>query len=198
MHAAGRPAVFIDRDGVLNALVRRSDRGWDSPYRVEEVALLDGAAAGLARLRAAGYAIVLVSNQPGEAKGYCTREDLDAIHAAVERLLREAGAALDGAYYCYHHPDALVESLRVACNCRKPGPGLLVQAGDELGLDMSASYVVGDRAIDLEAARRAGCASLLVRSPVSPPPDEAARLGAIATVNDLAAAVAVITARGRT
>jgi D-glycero-D-manno-heptose 1,7-bisphosphate phosphatase len=189
----GRPAVFVDRDGVLNALVDRQGRGWDSPYRVDEVALLDGAAAGLAQLRAAGYATVLVSNQPGYAKGYCTSEDLEAVHAAIVDRLREAGVALDGVYYCYHHPEAVVEPLRVACDCRKPAPSLLRRAADELGLDMSHSYVVGDRTVDLEAARSAGCASVLVRSPQSPPAEEAIQLGALASVPDLAAAAGLIT-----
>jgi len=187
--------VFVDRDGVLNALVRRPGRSWDSPYRVDEVALLDGAAAGLARLRAAGYATVLVSNQPGHAKGYCTPEDLEAVHAAIVDRLLDAGAELDGAYYCYHHPEAIVAPLRVACDCRKPAAGLFRQAADELDLSMDRSYVIGDRAIDLEAARRAGCASVLVRSPQSPPAGEAARLGALASVPDLAAAAALITGR---
>ena len=185
----------MDRDGVLNALVERPGRGWDSPYSVDEVALLDGAAAGLGRLRAAGYALVLVSNQPGHAKGYCTPEDLEAVHTAIVDRLREAGAEFDGAYYCYHHPEAVVEPLRVACGCRKPAAGLLRQAADELDLSMERSYLVGDRTVDLEAARRAGCASVLVRSPQSPPAEEAARLGALASVPDLAAAAAFITGR---
>lgn len=191
----GRPAVFVDRDGVLNALVRRPGRGWDSPYRLEEVALLDGAAAGLARLRAAGYAAVLVSNQPGHAKGYCTPGDLEAVHAAIVDRLRETGITLDGVYYCYHHPEAVVAPLRFACDCRKPAAGLLRRAADELDLSMERSYLIGDRTVDLEAARRAGCASVLVRSPMSPPADEAIRLGALAAVPDLAAAAALITGR---
>jgi D-glycero-D-manno-heptose 1,7-bisphosphate phosphatase len=193
--AAQRPAVFVDRDGVLNALVWRPGRGWDSPYRLEEVVLLDGAAAGLARLWSGGYATVLVSNQPGYAKGYCTAGDLEVVHAATVDRLREAGATLDGVFYCYHHPDAVVEPLRVSCECRKPAPGLLRQAADELGLDMSHSYVVGDRMVDLEAARRAGCASVLVQSPQSPPAEEATSLGALASLPDLAAAAALITGR---
>jgi len=192
---AGRPAVFIDRDGVLNALVRRPGRGWDSPYRVEEVALLPGAAEGLARLRKAGYAAVLVSNQPGQAKGFCERADLDAVHAAIADRLSDAGAGLDGTYYCYHHPDAVLDALRVACDCRKPRAGLIRQAAGELGLSMERSYLVGDRAIDLEAARHAGCASLLVRSAVSPASQEAVQLGALAIVSDLADAAAVIIGR---
>lgn len=187
--------MFVDRDGVLNALVRRPGRSWDSPYRVDEVALLDGAGAGLAHLRAAGYALVLISNQPGEAKGYCDRATLDAVHAAIVDLLRGAGVALDGVYYCYHHPEAAVAALRVACGCRKPAAGLFQRAADDLGLSMMRSYFVGDRAIDLETARRAGCASILVRSPQSPPAEEAIRLGALASVSDLAAAAALITGR---
>ena len=187
-----RPAIFVDRDGVLNALVRRPERGWDSPYRVDEVVLLPGAAEGLAHLRAAGYVTVLVSNQPGHAKGYCARGDLDAVHAAIVAGLRSAGAALDGVYYCYHHPEAVLEALRSACGCRKPAAGLLRRASVELGLSMERSYLVGDRATDLEAARGAGCASLLVRSPQSPPAREATHLGALASVPDLAAAAAFI------
>jgi D-glycero-D-manno-heptose 1,7-bisphosphate phosphatase len=192
----GRPAVFLDRDGVLNALVYRPSRAaWDSPYAPDEVRLLPGVAAAVAHLRAAGYMAVLVSNQPGYAKGYCGRTTLDAVHAVLVGRLRDQGAELDGAYYCYHHPRAVRYPLRITCDCRKPNDGLLRRAAEDLGVTLEESFLVGDRMVDLEAGRRAGCNTILVRSPVSPPPDEAARLGTGAAVDDLAAAAALIAGR---
>jgi D-glycero-D-manno-heptose 1,7-bisphosphate phosphatase len=151
-------AVFVDRDGVINEPVwdARTD-SFESPYRPDDVALVPGAADALARLRDAGYLLVLVSNQPAAAKGTATRAALDAVHERVVDALR---IELDGVYYCYHHPD-----FTGPCACRKPAPGLLLRAAEDLDLELSESWMIGDADTDVAAARAAGALAVLVAHP---------------------------------
>jgi D-glycero-D-manno-heptose 1,7-bisphosphate phosphatase len=174
-------AVFVDRDGVINEPVWDVD-SFESPYRPEDVALVPGAAEALARLRDAGFALVLVSNQPAAAKGTATREALDAVHERVMDALR---IELDGVYYCHHHPD-----FTGPCECRKPAPGLLLRAADELGLELSESWMIGDADTDVAAARAAGVRAVLVEHPRT----AHRRTGAVAdhVAPDLAVAAALI------
>jgi D-glycero-D-manno-heptose 1,7-bisphosphate phosphatase len=162
-----RSAVFVDRDGVINRLVADAGSGPpESPYRVEDVALLPGAGAALTELAEAGFAVVVASNQPAVAKGIATRADLDAVHARVVELLGdEAGAVLDWRY-CRHHPDAIVPELR-GCACRKPKPGLLLDAARDHDLDLRSSWMVGDADRDIAAGVAAGCRTVLIEHPDS-------------------------------
>jgi D-glycero-D-manno-heptose 1,7-bisphosphate phosphatase len=156
-----RPAAFVDRDGVINEPVwDERTRSYESPYRPEDVALVPGAAAGLVLLQAAGLKLVVVSNQPAVAKGQVTLADLDAVHERVADALRSEGVELDGAYYCHHHPD-----FTGPCDCRKPAPGLLLQAAAELGLELDASWMIGDADSDVTAAHAAGARAVLVAHP---------------------------------
>ena len=163
----GRPAVFLDRDGVLNEPVPRSPGAVaESPLRPDLVRLAVGVVEGAFALREAGFALVAVSNQPGAAKGECSLDSLHAVHETVVQLLKAEGLELDGWYYCHHHPEAEHTELRV-CACRKPEPGLLLTAARELGLDLAASWMVGDSDADLVAGRRAGCRTVLVAHPAT-------------------------------
>ncbi len=149
--AAGlRPALFLDRDGTICALV---------PYlsRPRDVALLPGAAAALSRAQAGGWRLVVVTNQSGIARGLMTRADVDAVHAQLDRLLRAAGVAIDGYYVCPHHPD-----YTGLCACRKPAPGLLLEAARDLGIDLGRSALAGDTVEDVTAGAAAGCRPFLV------------------------------------
>lgn len=147
-------AVFLDRDGVLVA-----DEGLLT--RPEDIRLLPGAARALRRLHEAGYALVVVSNQAVVARGLLDEPGVRALQAEVERRLQTEGAPpLDGFYACPHHPKATLEAFRRDCDCRKPRPGLLLQAAAELDLDLSGSFMVGDRPTDLLAGERAGCRTL--------------------------------------
>jgi len=128
------------------------------------VVLVGGAAEAIAALRRAGLAVVVVTNQAGIARGMYTERELAAVTARIDALLAHAGAQLDGTYFCPHHPEAGVGPYKVACRCRKPGPGMLEQAAAELGLELARSAIVGDKASDLEAGRAAGCTAVLVRS----------------------------------
>ena len=174
-------AVFVDRDGVINEPVWDVD-SFESPYRPEDVILVPGAAEALARLRDAGFALVLVSNQPAAAKGKATREALDAVHERVMDALR---IELDGVYYCHHHPD-----FTGPCDCRKPAPGLLLRAADELGLELSESWMIGDADTDVAAARSAGTHAVLVTHPRTGHRRSGAEADLIAP--DLAGAAALI------
>lgn len=152
-----RAAVFLDRDGTLVQEV-------DYLTSAAQLRLLRGAAAALRRLNEAGLAVVVVTNQSGVARGLVSEEQLEAIHGDLRRRLARHGARLDGIYYCPHHPEAPLPRYRRRCRCRKPAPGLLKRAARELGLDLGRSFAVGDSARDLEAGKRAGCRTALVRT----------------------------------
>ena len=157
-----RPAVFLDRDGVLNAVVPDPETGRpESPYRAADTALLPGAAEEVASLRAAGWAVVVVSNQPAAAKGKASIEDLRGVHAVVRDGLGE----VDGWRYCLHHPDGDHPVLSTPCPCRKPAPGMLLAAAFELDLDLAASWMAGDSDGDVGAGEAAGCRTALVEHP---------------------------------
>jgi len=143
------PAVFLDRDGVINAAVVRGGVPYP-PASAAELEILPGVAGALAELRRAGYALVVVTNQPDVARGTQTRAAVDAIHA---RLAAEL--PLDAIRACFHD-DA------DRCACRKPAPGLLIDAARELDLDLAACVMVGDRWRDIEAGRAAGCRTVFI------------------------------------
>ena len=146
---AGRPAVFLDKDGTLIE---------DVPYSVDPARLrfTPRALPALRLLRDAGYALVVVTNQPGLALGCFSAAELEALRLALaEKLWREGGVALDGFFFCPHAAEA-------GCDCRKPAAGLLLRAAAALGLDLARSWMVGDILNDVEAGRRAGCRSVLL------------------------------------
>ena len=153
-----RRAVFLDRDGVLVEDV-------DFVTHPRGLRLLPGAPAALARLKDAGFWLVIVTNQAVVARGLASEADVDQVNAGLARLItRSGGPALDGIYSCPHHPNASVPAYRIDCACRKPKPGMLLRAAEEHGLDLSASFMVGDRITDVIAGKRAGCRTALVRT----------------------------------
>jgi D-glycero-D-manno-heptose 1,7-bisphosphate phosphatase len=166
--ANARRAAFLDRDGVINELVwdERSN-AFESPYAPQDVALCAGAVEGIQVLRDAGFALVVVSNQPAAAKGTVPLAALEAVHGQVEKLLLEQGIRLDAYRYCHHHPDSADPRLGRTCACRKPEPGLIRDSAVELGIELTASWVVGDADRDVEAGHRAGCRSVLIENPQS-------------------------------
>jgi histidinol-phosphate phosphatase family protein len=144
--------VFLDKDGTLIENV---------PYNVDPalVRLTPRADAAVAALHAAGYALVVVSNQPGVGLGLFEASALDMVHARLRELLERAGAPLAGFYFCPHAPGP---DAALMCGCRKPAPGLLLRAAGDLGLDLAASWMVGDILDDVEAGRAAGCRTVLI------------------------------------
>lgn len=165
---SGRVAAFLDRDGTLNQLVTDTSSGLpESPLRVEDVRLLDGAVAGARALADAGFALVCVTNQPAAAKGTVSVEQLLAVHERVVALLRDAGVGLDASRLCLHHPQAVVPELAGPCACRKPAPGMLLDAAEELGLNLTRSWMIGDTDADVAAGRAAGARTALIMQPGS-------------------------------
>lgn len=160
---ARRRAVFFDRDGTLNEMVYDETHGrLDSPFCPEDLQLRPGAAEAVRAAAGLGYLTIVVTNQPGLAKGTLTEARLEAIHARLRALLGASGAMLDGIYHCPHHPRGAVERWRGECACRKPAPGMLLEAATHLGIDLGASWMVGDGLNDIEAARLAGSRAVLV------------------------------------
>lgn len=150
--------VLLDRDGVINRMVYDAEHGTvDSPANPDQFELLPGAAAAVHTLNQLGLPVAIVSNQPGVAKGKMTSALQEAITSKMHAELAAAGAHLDGVYYCQHHPDAKLAEYRVRCECRKPRPGLLLRAADELGISLVDSWMIGDGLIDVQAGQAAGC-----------------------------------------
>ena len=145
-------AVFLDRDGVINELVYHQEQGViDSPFTVEQFRLLPGVGEAIKKLCETGYKVILVSNQPGIAKGILSEETFEEIRKKMQEELAKEGAYLDGEYYCLHHPEAKVEKLKANCECRKPKPGLLLQAAQDMDIDVSQSWMIGDNLADVKA-----------------------------------------------
>jgi len=155
--SAQRRAVFIDRDGTISeevGYVNHPTRYRVFPYAAEAVKLLNEA----------GWLAVLVTNQAGVARGYFAEEMIGAVHDILRRELERGGARLDAVYYCPHHPSVGEPPYRLDCDCRKPKPGLIRRAAEELDIDLSASWMVGDRYSDTELARNAGVRAAFVLS----------------------------------
>jgi histidinol-phosphate phosphatase family protein len=155
------PAIFIDRDGVLN-----EERGHIS--RPDDLVLLPGAAQAVAKINRSSFRSVVITNQPVVARGDCSVEELERIHARLDTRLAEDGAFVDALYYCPHHPDAgfpgEVPALKITCQCRKPAAGLIEQAAAEMNIDLGGSWFIGDSTTDMELARRLELRFVLVET----------------------------------
>ncbi|MBS0202066.1 MAG: HAD family hydrolase [Planctomycetes bacterium] len=152
-----RPGVFLDRDGTII-----EEKHYLS--RPEDVVLLPTAADTIARLNSLGIAVAVVTNQAGIARGYFPETLVAEVHARLDDLLAPFGAKIDRYDYCPHHATEGQGKYRIDCNCRKPKPGMLTRAAEELGIDLSRSLMIGDRFGDLQAGANAGCQSALVRT----------------------------------
>jgi len=160
----GRRAVLLDRDGVINTEVNYL-------WRPEDFAFVPDTPQALAALQAAGWALVVVTNQSGIARGHYSEADYQRLTAHLRTLLAGHGVTLDAVLHCPHLPDASVAAYRQDCGCRKPAPGMLLAAAEQLGLDLARSVLVGDKASDLAAGRAAGVGRLvLVESGHAPDP----------------------------
>lgn len=154
---AYRRAVFLDKDGTIIENV---------PYNVdpELIRLNPGAEEGLTRLHRAGYLLFVVSNQAGVARGYFPESALQGVETRLRELLGAFGVPLAGFTYCPHHPEGKVEGLSMACECRKPAPGMILRTAAEHGIDLARSWMIGDILDDVQAGRGAGCRTILVAS----------------------------------
>jgi D-glycero-D-manno-heptose 1,7-bisphosphate phosphatase len=146
-----RPALFLDRDGVI--IENRANY----VRSVTDVAFIPGALAALRRLATTPYAVVIVTNQSAVGRGLITREAVQAVHTYLQIEIQATGGRIDGIYFCPHAPQE-------GCRCRKPAPGMLLQAAAELGLELAASAMIGDNITDVQAAQAAGARPILVRT----------------------------------
>lgn len=157
-------AIFLDRDGTLNKYV-----GFLTD--INELELTEGAAEAVRRINASGYLAIVITNQPVIARGEVSKEELSEIHNKLETLLGQDGAYIDAIYYCPHHPDKGFAGERpqykIECDCRKPRPGMLLQAADDYNIDLTASWMVGDSDSDIKAGTAAGCKTLLLDGQIS-------------------------------
>jgi histidinol-phosphate phosphatase family protein len=152
-----KPAIFLDKDGTVLR---------DRPYNVDP-ALMEfapGARAGLRRLASLNRPMIVISNQPGVALGYFKEDMLAGVQRRLREMFEEAGAQLRGFFYCPHHPAGVAAGYGRTCLCRKPAPGLLQRAARAHGIDLAASWFIGDILDDVEAGRRAGCRTLLLNN----------------------------------
>ncbi|HEY1463061.1 MAG TPA: HAD family hydrolase [Terriglobales bacterium] len=158
-----RPAVFLDRDGVINPMIYYADHGFvDSPFTLKQFSVLPHVPRAIRLLNDLGFAVVVASNQPGIAKGHFEKNLLRKIEEKTQDALSKAGARIDAFYYCIHHPQAVIVELRKRCACRKPGANLLRKAAREMKLSLANSYMIGDGLTDIEAGIRVGCKTIFV------------------------------------
>lgn len=152
-------AIFLDRDGTINKYV-------GFLRNIEQFELLSGVSEAIQKINQSGYLAVVVTNQPVIARGEVTYTELQEIHNKMETILGKDGAYLDGIYFCPHHPDkgfkGEVKELKINCNCRKPNPGLLLQAASDFNINLEQSWMIGDGKNDIQAGKNAGCKTVLI------------------------------------
>jgi D-glycero-D-manno-heptose 1,7-bisphosphate phosphatase len=148
-------AIFLDKDGTLIQ---------DIPYNIDpsRIEWMPGALAGLKQLQSVGYRLIVVSNQSGVARGFFPEVALQAVAAELHQRFAQANLVLTGFYYCPHHPEGVIETYRKDCTCRKPAPGLILQAAADHHIDLQRSWMIGDILHDIEAGKRAGCQTVLL------------------------------------
>jgi D-glycero-D-manno-heptose 1,7-bisphosphate phosphatase len=156
-------AVFLDRDGVINEILFHQEMGIiETPFTAAQFRLKPQVDKAIHRINRLGFKVIVVSNQPGVAMGHFSKSVLTAITRKMIHQLKQKGARLDGIYYCLHHPEKGKGLLKKKCRCRKPKPGLLLEAARDFNIDLKTSYMIGDSILDVAAGGRAGCKTLLL------------------------------------
>lgn len=150
-------AVFFDRDGTIN-----EEAGYIRD--LNNLKLIKGASQAIEKLRQKGYLAILITNQSGPARGYYGEDWVKTLNSTVQNLLEKEGTKLDEMYYCPHLPDGIVEEYTKDCDCRKPNTALFLQAKEKFNIDLSQSYMIGDKATDVEAGHNAGCKGILLKT----------------------------------
>lgn len=150
-------AVFLDRDGTVNEEVNYLNN-------VDQLKLIDGTAEAVQLLNNMGFKVIIFTNQAAIARGFLSEDGLQVIHQEMKKMLAAQNARIDAIYYCPHHPTAGEGIYKKECECRKPNPGMLLQAAEDLDIDLSASFTVGDKMSDLAAGKAVHCKNILVRT----------------------------------
>lgn len=158
--STNKKALFIDRDGVICRMVKYGEK-YDSAQKVEDIKLVDGVSRIVKWANENGILAVEISNQPGVAKGKMSRELSEAIEAKAHLLLRKQRAVINHKYICLHHPRGVVAELTQECDCRKPKPGLILQAARDLDIDLASSLYLGDKASDALAGKASGVKTII-------------------------------------
>jgi len=156
-----KKALFIDRDGVINAMFMQKDGFFDSPQNKGQIRLVENIEKVIGWANSHTIPVIEISNQPGFALGKMNMETLEDIENSIHNQLAKKGATIDAAYRCFHHPKSQQPEFAIICDCRKPKPGLLLRAAREHDIDLESSVMIGDNVTDMEAAKLAGCATLL-------------------------------------
>ena len=185
-----RRAVFLDRDGTINQEVGYL-------HRVEDFVFIPGAPEAIRLLRGAGFLVVVVTNQAGIARGLYDEAALERLHEHLAVELAAAGTGIDASYFCPHHPRHGVGPYQVDCACRKPLPGMLLQAAADLGIALADSWLVGDKLSDIQAGLAAGCRPVLVRTGYGTATEPSLPAGVTACDDLLAAARLILAGEGR-
>ncbi|EHZ6870354.1 D-glycero-beta-D-manno-heptose 1,7-bisphosphate 7-phosphatase [Providencia rettgeri] len=162
----GIPAVFLDRDGTINI-----DHGY--VYKIDDFEFIEGSIEAMLELKKMGYALVIVTNQSGIGRGIYTEDQFMQLTEWMDWSLADRGIDLDGIYFCPHHTEATVEEYRQDCNCRKPKPGMLLDAQAFLKIDMASSIMVGDKLADMLAGKAAKVGTTILVKSGEPVTDEA-------------------------
>jgi D-glycero-D-manno-heptose 1,7-bisphosphate phosphatase len=178
-------AVFLDRDGTIN--VEK-----EYLHRMEEFELIPGAPSAIRLLNEAGFLVIVVTNQSGIGRGYYDEADVHRLHRFMDEELKRHGAAVDAYYLCPHHPLHGIGEYRRECGCRKPLPGMLLEAADDFSIDLAASFIIGDKMADIEAGHAAGCRPLLVMTGYGETASVSLPVGVSSYDDILAAARAII------
>ena len=149
--------VFLDRDGTINVEVSYL-------HRVEDVQLIKNVPEAINLLNHNGYKVIVLSNQSGVARGYFSEEDVRGVNREIDRLIRLKGGEIEDFYFCPHYLGGKIQKYAIQCSCRKPGIGMIGRAAQDYDIDISNSYMIGDKASDVKMANNAGCRSILVKT----------------------------------
>lgn len=160
--------VFLDRDGVINELVISPITGkGTSPKKIEDLRIFPYAVESLLALQKAGYELFIVSNQPDFARGKCKLDEIQIVNDGFDEILSKSGVKIKKFYYCLHHPNGIVPEYSIACNCRKPKPGSLLDAAKSFNINLVNSWMIGDQDTDIECGKAAKTKTIQVRYPLS-------------------------------
>jgi D-glycero-D-manno-heptose 1,7-bisphosphate phosphatase len=156
-------AVFLDRDGVINEIVYYKEMGIvDSPFTADQFKILPDVGKAINNFHNQGFLVIVISNQPGIAKDHHDMDMFDGIKKKMHSELAKSKAEIDAEYYCFHHPDAKIDKYKVICNCRKPEPGMILEAAKKFDIDLKKSWMIGDGVNDIQAGAAAGCKTILI------------------------------------